>query len=573
MLQKLQETLNKLTTLFSYIKLQIDNKLDIGSAAATADKLTAPFTLALSGDATATAQVDGGANVTLAMLLKDIGVTAGSLGDSITIPVITVDSKGRVTQMTGVSVRAGTTAQVGVVQLSTSVSSASAATAATSGAVKAAYDLAATKLDVGATAAAASKLITARTISLTGDGSWSVSFDGAGNVTGIMTLANSGVVAGTHGKVTVDSKGRVISGEALTELDIPALAIGKITNLQASLDAKLAATAAAVSAAKLTTVRSISITGDATWTINFDGSAGATGALILANTGVAAGSYTKVTVNAKGLITAGTSLVAADIPALDASKTTTGVFAASLIPTLNQNTTGNAATATSLATPRYINGVAFSGISDITVYDPTKLPLAGGVLTGILTGGTVSMSMSQDSGAAKGSFVVRASGTGDANLAGMSFHNDSYAIKMGVRADGVFGIGGWSRTPWSWYTDASGNMVAAGNVSGYSDPRLKENFKKIDNAFNILDLIDGGTFDWKHGFAHTASKAGKHDYGILADQVQSVMPEIVTPSIDIDGEVYLTVDYSKIVPVLIEAVKQLRDKVDAQEERLALLNK
>lgn len=60
-------------------------------------------------------------------------------------------------------------------------------------------------------------------------------------------------------------------------------------------------------ATKLATSRSISITGDATWTINFDGSANATGTLTLANSGVTAGTYKSVTVNAKGVVTGGSN--------------------------------------------------------------------------------------------------------------------------------------------------------------------------------------------------------------------------------------------------------------------------
>lgn len=161
----------------------------------------------------------------------------------------------------------------------------------------------------------------------------------------------------------------------------------------------------------------------------------------------------------------------------------------------------------------------------------------------------------------RGSFAARATGTGDSNLAGMTFWNDVYAIKLGVRADGYFGLGGWSRGTWSWYSDPSGNMVAAGNVTAYSDPRLKENFERVADPFAILSKLDGGTFNWRHGFPHTKVKAGKRDYGVLADQVYDVMPEIVTDSIEIEGEVYQTVAYEKLVPVLIEAVKQLHAEI------------
>jgi hypothetical protein len=62
------------------------------------------------------------------------------------------------------------------------------------------------------TADKAKKLETARTISATGDISWSVSFDGSANKSGTATLANSGVTAGTYSAVTVDAKGRVTNG-------------------------------------------------------------------------------------------------------------------------------------------------------------------------------------------------------------------------------------------------------------------------------------------------------------------------------------------------------------------------
>lgn len=54
----------------------------------------------------------------------------------------------------------------------------------------------------------------------------------------------------------------------------------------------------------------------------------------------------------------------------------------------------------------------------------------------------------------------------------------------------------------------------------------------------------------------------------MADQVEAVMPEIVTQSIEIDGESYRTVDYSKIVPVLIEAIKELKAEVDVLKQGL-----
>lgn len=69
----------------------------------------------------------------------------------------------------------------------------------------------------------------------------------------------------------------------------------------------------AATATKLATARDISLSGDVTGTASFDGSANATISSTLANTGVVAGSYTKVTVNAKGLATAGAQATLNDI--------------------------------------------------------------------------------------------------------------------------------------------------------------------------------------------------------------------------------------------------------------------
>jgi len=183
-----------------------------------------------------------------------------------------------------------------------------------------------------------------------------------------------------------------------------------------------------------------------------------------------------------------------------------------------------------------------------------------------ITGSQTSLSLAQSNSSNNGSFICKASGASDgtSNLAGITFQHDSYTIKMGVRADGMFGIGGASRAAWSWYSDASGNMVAAGNMSGYSDPRLKDDVKKISDPFSLIENINGVTFNWNNHSKLVQCKWGKRDYGVLSSEVKTVMPEVITQSISDEetGEVYDTVDYTKLVPVLLEAIKQLKREVD-----------
>ena len=72
----------------------------------------------------------------------------------------------------------------------------------------------------GNTSGSAGTLANTRTFTITGDGSWTTSFNGSANVTGALTLATSGVVAGTYTKVTVDAKGRVTAGVSTESLDV-----------------------------------------------------------------------------------------------------------------------------------------------------------------------------------------------------------------------------------------------------------------------------------------------------------------------------------------------------------------
>lgn len=85
-------------------------------------------------------------------------------------------------------------------------------------------------LAIDANAVSASKLAEAKNIALSGDATGSASFDGSADATIAVTLANSGVTAGTYQKVTVDAKGRVTAGAALEAADIPALTLAKVTD-------------------------------------------------------------------------------------------------------------------------------------------------------------------------------------------------------------------------------------------------------------------------------------------------------------------------------------------------------
>lgn len=163
------------------------------------------------------------------------------------------------------------------------------------------------------------------------------------------------------------------NGAGITNLNANSLAAGTLPDARLSgTYTGVNITGNAATASKLAAPRTLSITGDASWAVSFDGSGNATAGLTLANSGVPAGTYTKVTVNAKGLVTGGAAMVAADIPALDTSKLTTGILPIARGGT--GNASGQAQSALKLATPRSISitgagsgAVLFDGSANVTL--------------------------------------------------------------------------------------------------------------------------------------------------------------------------------------------------------------
>jgi hypothetical protein len=105
-----------------------------------------------------------------------------------------------------------------------------------------------------------------------------------------------------------------------------------------------------------------------------------------------------------------------------------------------------------------------------------------------------------------------------------------------------------------------------------SDERLKTNVRKIDNALEKVSQINGVYYNFTDEalkLNHTLDK--EEQVGLLAQEVQSVLPHIIKPApFDIDresgesisGENYLTIQYEKIVPLLLEAIKELKAEVE-----------
>ncbi|MBU94017.1 MAG: hypothetical protein CL669_00260 [Balneola sp.] len=122
----------------------------------------------------------------------------------------------------------------------------------------------------------------------------------------------------------------------------------------------------------------------------------------------------------------------------------------------------------------------------------------------------------------------------------------------------------------------AGDIRSRGNITSYSssDRRLKENIKVIESPLNKVISINGVTFDWTKEFIE--KNGGEDDYfmrkedvGVIAQEVVKVMPRVVAERTD--G--YLAVKYEKLIPLLVEAIKSLNDKIEKLENKIEDLKK
>ena len=105
-----------------------------------------------------------------------------------------------------------------------------------------------------------------------------------------------------------------------------------------------------------------------------------------------------------------------------------------------------------------------------------------------------------------------------------------------------------------------GSFRAEGDITAFynaSDIRLKENLKPIEGALSKVDLLNGYTFNYK-------DRKDEFIPGLIAQDVQKVLPEAVynLQKVDDSGEDYLGVRYETLVPLLVEAIKELKAEVD-----------
>jgi hypothetical protein len=127
--------------------------------------------------------------------------------------------------------------------------------------------------------------------------------------------------------------------------------------------------------------------------------------------------------------------------------------------------------------------------------------------------------------------------------------------------DGKTGIG---RTPTTDKLEVAGNIVASGDITAagtFSDISLKENIEKINGALDKVSQINGYTFNYK-------ARPNEKFSGVIAQELQEVMPELVYKTWNVEQEDYISaVRYSHITAYLIEAIKELKIRIEELEKK------
>jgi hypothetical protein len=220
--------------------------------------------------------------------------------------------------------------------------------------------------------------------------------------------------------------------------------------------------------------------------------------------------------------------------------------------------------------------------------------LADTVTNGLYTTGGQTISARTVQGGSQTATMLTATGSlgglelvsaGSSAAAFMTFHRPAaYASYFGIDTDNNFAVGGWSAGAalasmkvgsFGVGTAASGTageIRATNNVTAYySDARLKDFKGKIGDALYKVSQLNGYYYTENEKAEEFGFNNKELQVGVSAQEVKAILPEVIAPApFDMDaenksksGEDYMTVRYEKLVPLLIEAIKELKAEVEA----------
>ena len=216
--------------------------------------------------------------------------------------------------------------------------------------------------------------------------------------------------------------------------------------------------------------------------------------------------------------------------------------------TFNGSCTGNSATSSACSgnAATVTNGVYTSAVNQTIAGDKT--------FSGII-GNTGYISVSKDGVLGELQAAVNVTRGSASNFPYYSLVRTGHsAYKIGILTTNAFAIAQGSAgvdavitTP-LFTIDYSGNTTSTGNVTAYSDSRLKKDLVKITSALDKIDQLTG--------YLYTRIDTGSRQSGLIAQDVQKVLPEVV----DASGE-YMTLAYGNMLGLIVEGIKELREEI------------
>jgi len=207
--------------------------------------------------------------------------------------------------------------------------------------------------------------------------------------------------------------------------------------------------------------------------------------------------------------------------------------------------------------------ISFDGEGKLTTYEGDEFRLAGSVdvgngLKSYITGG---LSFGAPFGQLRSNWAGNTYDVLTWFPAGISVNGYGQFQDSLQLTDGDVIVKSGSTTTARIYENGSaifnGDVTTNGNAS---DERLKENIVPLDKGLGTVEQIKTYKFNYKDRPEDTLP-------GVIAQEIEKVLPEVVY-DIEMEDGVYKAVRYQQIVPVLIEAIKELSDKVKDLENRL-----
>ncbi len=224
----------------------------------------------------------------------------------------------------------------------------------------------------------------------------------------------------------------------------------------------------------------------------------------------------------------------------------------------------------------YVGNLGFFTLQVIDVSDPASPSIVGSVLAGgepwsiavsgryayVANPGSYTLQVIDVTGMETTAMDAHSLEAGTLQVRGSAFVGDQLSVRGGLNVG------------------ASGNFagtVAANGVALTSDARFKTNIHGLSGSLESVMKLRGVSFDWKRDEFADRNFSDQPQIGLIAQEVEKVFPELVTK----DSQGYRAVEYQNLVPVLIEAIKEMKtendelkvktEEIDSLKARLAAL--